>query len=83
MKSKFSKQISNFLDVSGLRPGSSAPLSGAVDKIMDAFKTVFAVAPAMQPLRAVTKAPRMPESRIASLKSVPRFRPGKPRNIWE
>lgn len=81
--SKFTKQIRNFLDVSGLKPGSAAPLSGAMDAIVNAFKPVFN-APVFQPVRVLASNIRSPQTRFTAQKKGPSgFAPRKPRNIWE
>lgn len=79
MKSKFATQIRNFLDVSGLKPGSASPLNGAMDGVMQAFKTVFQ-SPVMKPVRVLSQQVRAPQARLQN-KHTPRF--GKPKNIWE
>ena len=82
MMKKFSEQIRNFLDVSGLKPGSAAPLSGAMDAVINAFKPVFN-APLLKPVRALTANVRAPQTRFTAPKGPSGFAPRKPRNIWE
>ena len=82
MINKFQSQIRNFLDVSGLKPGSAAPLSGAMDAIINAFKPVFN-APIFKPAPVLSSTVPAPQTRFTAEKRPSGFAPRKPRNIWE